>query len=162
MLSGKQCEGLVFITAITVVTLSLGTHVCTCTLSAAPTQHTCTCTLPVVLHMCRFTHTHIGMHISQQQIYMQVNIFLPHSLVTALLFPLPPPPPHLSVWERPLGFVLSVTSASLLCVCACACARACVCAFTCTYVHTYMYVYNIFQSNNGKLEKILSHQKKMD
>lgn len=93
-------------------------------------------------------HTHIGMHISQQQIYMQVNIFLPHSFVTALLFPLLPPPPHLSVWERPLGFVLSVTC--IFAVCVCVCTRAC--------VHTYACIK--YFSNKGKSEKILSHQKK--
>lgn len=113
-LAVKQCRGLLLsITAITALTLSLGTHVCTCTLSAAPMQHTCTCALPAVWHVCMQIYTYTHTSISQQQIYMQVNIFLPHSLVTALLFPSPPPPPqppHLSVWEKPVGFVLSVTS----------------------------------------------------
>lgn len=114
-MSEKQCRGLpLSITAIMVLTLSLGTHVCTCTLSAAPIQHTCTCTRPAVLHVCMqiCTYTQTRMRISWQQISMQVNIFLPHSLVTALLFPshTPPPHPHLSVWEKPVGFVLSVTS----------------------------------------------------
>lgn len=64
--------------------------------------------------VCKFTHTRRQVYRSSRFICKSTFFSLIHlSLHCSSHHPLPPTPPqppHLSVWEKPVGFVLSVTS----------------------------------------------------
>lgn len=93
-------------------------HTCALPLSLRHPYSTCAC-VPFQLYCmctCSFTHSHTHTHIyllvciSHRSSFMcKSTFFNPHSLVTALPWPPPllPPSLHLSVWEKPVGFVLS-------------------------------------------------------
>lgn len=59
-------------------------------------------------------HMHAGKYIAAADLYASQHFspsFTCHCTALPITPPIPPtPPPHLSVWEKPVGFVLSVTS----------------------------------------------------